>query len=50
MTVYSIWIVNKAGGLIYHRTITEGFHPKLTSNDHLVIASTFQRYLLFNQC
>lgn len=44
MPVYSVWLINKAGGLIYQKTITEGFHPKLTSNDYLVVASTFQRY------
>ena len=45
-TVYTVWLVNKAGGLIYQRTVGEGFHPKgLTSNDYLILASTFQRYL-----
>lgn len=43
MTVYTVWIVNKSGGLAYQRTIHEGFHPKLSSNDYLVLASTFQR-------
>jgi hypothetical protein len=38
--IYSVWLVNKAGGLAYQKTF--GFHPKLTSNDYLVIASTFQ--------
>ncbi len=49
---YGVWIVNKAGGLIYQRTLAaasaEGgaavpFHPRLTSNDYLVMASTLQR-------
>lgn len=44
MTVYTVWIVNKSGGLAYQRTIHEGFHPRLSSNDYLVLASTFQRY------
>jgi hypothetical protein len=39
--IFNVWIINKSGGLAYQRTITE-FHPKLTSNDYLVIASTFQ--------
>lgn len=43
MTVYTVWLINKSGGLAYHRTINEGFHPKLTANDYLVLASTFQR-------
>lgn len=42
MTVYTVWLVNRAGGLIYQRTIVEGLHPKLSSNDYLVVASTFQ--------
>jgi hypothetical protein len=42
MTVWSVWLVNKAGGLAYQRTLAEGFHPKLVSNDYLVIASMFQ--------
>lgn len=44
MTVYTVWIVNKSGGLAYQRTVHEGFHPRLSSNDYLVLASTFQRY------
>lgn len=43
MTVYSVWLVNKSGGLAYQKAITEGFHPKLNSNEYLVLASTFQR-------
>ncbi|OJJ04367.1 hypothetical protein ASPVEDRAFT_172514 [Aspergillus versicolor CBS 583.65] len=40
MPVYSLIIINKAGGLIYQRE----FHPgllKLSTNDYLVLAGTF---------
>lgn len=41
--IYTVWIINKAGGLIYQKTIRDGFHPKsITSNDYLIMASTFQ--------
>lgn len=40
MVVQSLYILNKAGGLVYQRD----FHPglnKLSTNDYLVIAGTF---------
>ncbi|KAM0749430.1 Sybindin-like protein [Meredithblackwellia eburnea MCA 4105] len=38
---FGIWIVNKAGGLIYSKTYAQGLSSDLTSNDNLVLASTF---------
>jgi len=38
--IYSLYIINKAGGLIYQRDFTEGLN-KLTSNEYLVLAGTF---------
>lgn len=41
--IHSIWMINKAGGLIYQRTLSnDSFHPKLSANDQLILASTFQ--------
>ncbi|MBW0478670.1 hypothetical protein O181_018385 [Austropuccinia psidii MF-1] len=40
-TTFSLWIVNKAGGLIYHKTYVEGLLPNLGSNDYLMLAGTF---------
>lgn len=41
--VYSVWIINKAGGLIYHRFNESNCpHSNLSSNDCLMLASTFQ--------
>lgn len=40
-TTFSLWIINKAGGLIYQKTYVEGLLPQLTSNDYLVLAGTF---------
>ncbi|PLW13066.1 hypothetical protein PCANC_04490 [Puccinia coronata f. sp. avenae] len=40
-TTFSLWIINKAGGLIYQKTYAEGLLPQLTSNDYLVLAGTF---------
>lgn len=37
--VFSLYIINKAGGLIYQKNFVEV--PKLTSNDYLRLASTF---------
>ncbi|EJT98112.1 transport protein particle complex subunit [Dacryopinax primogenitus] len=39
MAIYSLWVINKAGGLVYQRTFNEGLAP-LTSNDALVLAGT----------
>ncbi|OJJ58032.1 hypothetical protein ASPSYDRAFT_203891 [Aspergillus sydowii CBS 593.65] len=38
--VYSLIIINKAGGLIYQREFHPGLH-KLSTNDYLVLAGTF---------
>jgi len=42
MTIYSVWIVGRAGGLLYQKYLTD-FHPKLSANELLILASTFQR-------
>ena len=39
--IYTVWVINKAGGLVYFKEF-QSFHSKMTSNDALVIASTFQ--------
>lgn len=39
MAIYSLWIINKAGGLVYQREFAEGL-AKLTSNEYLVLAGT----------
>jgi len=38
--VFSVFIINKAGGLIYNRDFSSSV-PKLNSNDYLTLASTF---------
>ncbi|PNS18508.1 hypothetical protein CAC42_5047 [Sphaceloma murrayae] len=38
--VFSLLIINKAGGLIYTRTLSPGL-TKLSSNDYLILAGTF---------
>lgn len=43
MGVHTVWLINKAGGLTYQKTIDDSFHPRLSTNDCLVLASTFQR-------
>lgn len=43
-TVFSLVIINKAGGLIYNRTFHEGGLNKLSTNDYLVLAGTFHGY------
>jgi len=43
MAIHTIWLVNRAGGLIYHRTLPDCYlSGKLTGNDYLMLASTFQ--------
>ncbi|CAG8499152.1 1295_t:CDS:2 [Paraglomus occultum] len=38
--IFSVYIINKAGGLIYQKDFNEGL-AKLTSNEYLVLAGTF---------
>ncbi|KAK3830951.1 MAG: Sybindin-like family-domain-containing protein [Linnemannia elongata] len=38
--IFSIYIINKAGGLVYNKDYSEGL-SKLTSNEYLVLAGTF---------
>lgn len=40
MPVFALIIINKAGGLIYHREFQAGLQ-KLSTNDYLVLAGTF---------
>ncbi|PKY07137.1 Sybindin-like protein [Aspergillus campestris IBT 28561] len=40
MTVFSLIIINKAGGLVYQREFQPGLR-KLSTNDYLVLAGTF---------
>jgi hypothetical protein len=42
LTVYTVWVINKAGGLIFFREFSTSPHRKLSANDTLVIASTLQ--------
>ena len=41
--IFSIYIINKAGGLVYNKDYSEGL-SKLTSNEYLVLAGTFHGY------
>ncbi|KAK9720807.1 hypothetical protein K7432_003871 [Basidiobolus ranarum] len=38
--IFSLYVINKAGGLIYQRDFIEGLN-RLTSNEYLVLAGTF---------
>ncbi|QKX55301.1 uncharacterized protein TRUGW13939_02393 [Talaromyces rugulosus] len=40
LAVFSLIIINKAGGLIYHREFQAGLQ-RLSTNDYLVLAGTF---------
>lgn len=40
-TVFSLVIINKAGGLIYNKSFHEGGLNKISTNDYLVLAGTF---------
>lgn len=39
--MYALIIINKAGGLIYHRNFVEQGLNHLSTNDYLVLAGTF---------
>ncbi|KAF8136508.1 TRAPP complex subunit Trs23 [Boletus edulis] len=39
MAIFGLWVVNKAGGLIYQRNFADGL-AQLTSNEYLVLAGT----------
>ncbi|TFK30203.1 TRAPP complex subunit Trs23 [Coprinopsis marcescibilis] len=39
MAIFGLWIINKAGGLVYQRNFAEGL-AQLTSNENLVLAGT----------
>lgn len=38
--IFSLYVINKAGGLIYQKNFAEGLKT-LTSNDYLILAGTF---------
>lgn len=47
--VYSLYVVNKAGGLIFHHDYSN--IPKLNANDYLMLASTFHSlHAIAGQC
>ncbi|KAL4075595.1 Sybindin-like protein [Scleroderma yunnanense] len=39
MVVFGLWVINKAGGLVYQRNFADGL-AQLTSNEYLVLAGT----------
>ncbi|EAU88834.1 TRAPP complex subunit Trs23 [Coprinopsis cinerea okayama7 len=39
MAIFGLWIINKAGGLVYQRNFADGL-AQLTSNEYLVLAGT----------
>lgn len=38
--IFSLYVINKAGGLIYQKNFNEGLKT-LSSNDYLILAGTF---------
>jgi hypothetical protein len=45
IAVYSLYIINKAGGLIYQKDFYN--IPKLPGNDYLRLLSTFHSFILY---
>jgi hypothetical protein len=43
--VFAVFIINKAGGLVYNREFHTGM-SKLSSNDYLTLAGSFHGYAL----
>ncbi|KAH7923474.1 TRAPP complex subunit Trs23 [Leucogyrophana mollusca] len=39
MAIFGLWVINKAGGLVYQRNFADGL-AQLTSNEYLVMAGT----------
>ncbi|KAH7889550.1 TRAPP complex subunit Trs23 [Phlebopus sp. FC_14] len=39
MAIFALWVINKAGGLVYQRNFADGL-AQLTSNEYLVLAGT----------
>ncbi|KAF4615377.1 hypothetical protein D9613_002730 [Agrocybe pediades] len=39
MAIFGLWVINKAGGLVYQRNFADGL-ALLTSNEYLVLAGT----------
>ena len=44
-TVFALIVINKAGGLVYNRSFTEGGLNQLSTNDYLIVAGTFHGYV-----
>jgi hypothetical protein len=43
-TLYALFIVNKSGGLVYHRELSEAT-PRLSTNDTMILGSTWHGML-----
>lgn len=48
MTVFSVYIINKAGGLIYHQDFSANA-PRLSANARIVLASTFHGWVPYGR-
>lgn len=42
--VFALFVINKAGGLVYNREFHAGM-SKLSSNDYLTLAGSFHGYI-----
>jgi hypothetical protein len=47
MEIYSLYIINKSGGLIFQQSFSPDA-PNLANNDHLRLGSTFHTYVTPN--
>ena len=45
MAIYSVYVINKAGSLIYHQAF--GSTPKLPTNETIFLASMFHGYVTY---
>jgi hypothetical protein len=43
--VFALFVINKAGGLVYNREFHTGM-SKLSSNDYLTLAGSFHGYII----
>ena len=45
--IYSLYIINRYGGMLYHNQFNTGTaNSALSNNDHLRLASTFHGFVL----
>jgi hypothetical protein len=44
MAIYSVYVINKAGSLIYYQAFGNG--PKLATNETIFLASMFHGYVI----